>query len=103
MSLPNIEGTLEHFGISATDNEDLERMSLFDSGKIERIGAVVARLLEKGKGRAVIDYDPTYPYTVLRVYTDFSFIPDAAFKVTFDGERYLFESVPTTDSKDPNP
>lgn len=100
MGISNFDEILAHFEISENSEEQL---SVFDSTKIENIGAAVAFDLSKGKGRAVIDYDPTYPYAVLRMYTDFSFIPDAAFKVTFDGERYLFESVPTTGSKDPSP
>ncbi len=63
----NIEKVLNHFEISEDDGEHL---SIFDSAKIERIGAAVAFDLSKKKGRAIIDYDPAYPFAILRICTN---------------------------------
>lgn len=62
----DIEQILNHFEISKTDKEDLR---IFSSEQIENIGAAVIFDLSKGKGRAIIDYDPAYPFAVLRVCT----------------------------------
>ena len=70
MVIPNKIGydeILNHFGISENDNVQL---SVFNSAEIEHIGTIVAFDLSKGKGRAVIDYDPAYPFAVLRICTD---------------------------------
>lgn len=66
MSLPNIGKVLNHFEISENNEEDL---SIFDSTKIEKIGALVAFELSKKKGRAIIDYDPAYQFAILRICT----------------------------------
>lgn len=71
-------------------------MTVFDSDKIERIGSAIAFCLAKGKGRAIIDYDPAYPHATLRICTDTPNIPET-YKVTRDGERYVFEPVPPND------
>lgn len=64
MSLPNIEQILSHFEINETNEENL---SILDSAKIENVGVAVAFDLSKRKGRAIIDYDPAYPFAVLRI------------------------------------
>ncbi|MCM1165643.1 MAG: hypothetical protein NC401_06495 [Ruminococcus sp.] len=96
MSLPNYNELLEHFGISESNDE---RMTVFGSEKIERIGAAIAFSLAKGKGRAIIDYDPAYPYAVLRICTDTPNIPET-YKVAWDGERYVYEPDPPKDLKE---
>lgn len=65
MGISNVDETLAHFEISENSEEQL---SVFDSTQIENIGAAVAFDLSKGKGRAIIDYDPAYPYAVLRIH-----------------------------------
>lgn len=95
MSLPNYNELLNHFGIVKGDNEEL---TAFDSDKIERIGVAIAFGLAKGKGRAIIDYDPAYPHAVMRLCTDCPNIPET-YKVTCDGDRYFFELVTPMDSK----
>lgn len=60
----NSEEILAHYGISKEEIGD--NLTTFESTKIERIGVAIAYDLAKGKGRAVIDYDPAYPWSVLR-------------------------------------
>lgn len=95
MSEQNFKELLEYFGISVSNSE---QMTVFDSGKIERIGVAIAFYLAKGKGRAIIDYDPVYPHATLRICTDTPNIPET-YKVTRDGERYVLEPVPSNDLK----
>lgn len=64
--VPNAEEVFEHFGITETECSEL---SIFSGEKVERIGAAIKFDLAKGKGRAVIDYDPAYPFAIMRVYT----------------------------------
>ncbi|MCX4355639.1 MAG: hypothetical protein OSJ43_05365 [Oscillospiraceae bacterium] len=99
MSEPNYNELLEHFGISESNGE---QMTVFDCEKIERIGSAIAFYLAKGKGRAIIDYDPAYPHAALRICTDTPNIPET-YKVTWDGERYVFEPVPPNDLKGQSP
>lgn len=96
MGISNIDEILAHFEISENGEAQL---SVFDSAKIENIGAAVAFDLAKGKGRAVIDYDPAYPFAVLRTITNFPNIPET-YKVGLDGERFVLEPVMPMDSKD---
>lgn len=67
VDIPNGEEILNHFGISETEGVYL---SVFNSAKIENIGKVVAFHLAKTKGRAVIDYDPAFPFAVFRIFID---------------------------------
>lgn len=99
MSLPNYNELLEHFGITESKSE---QMTVFDSGKIEQIGSVIAFNLAKGKGRAIIDYDPAYPHAALRIFTDTPNIPET-YKVTWNGERYAFEPITPNDLKGQSP
>lgn len=63
----DIHEILNHFEIS---ENDIERLSVINSAEIERIGVIIAFNLSKGKGRAVINYDPAYPFAVIRIYSD---------------------------------
>ena len=96
MNLPNYNKILEHFVIPENKSEE---MTVFDSRKIEQIGSAIAYCLVKGKGRAIIDYDPAYPYAILRICTD---TPNTSeiFKVTCEEGQYSFEPIALTDSKD---
>ena len=64
--IPSVNEVLAHYGISESEAEYL---TIFSSAKIERIGTVIAFELAKRKGRAVINYDPAYPFAVLRVFS----------------------------------
>ena len=63
---PSTSEVLAHYGIS--ENE-AEYLTIFSSKKIKRIGAVIAFELAKRKGSAVINYDPAYPFAVLRIFS----------------------------------
>lgn len=64
MSIPSGDEIIAHYGISK--NEVGDDLIVFESEKVEQVGAAIAFDLAKGKGRAVIDYDPAYPWSVLR-------------------------------------
>lgn len=67
MDVTNAEEILEHFGIRETE---VAYLSLFNSAKINNIGTILAFILAETKGRAVIDYDPAFPFAVLRICID---------------------------------
>lgn len=96
VNVPSTDEVFEHFGITATECGEI---SIFSSEKVERIGTVIKFDLSKGKGRAVIDYDPAYPFAVLKTITNFPNIPET-YKVGLDGERFVLEPVMPMDSKD---
>ena len=64
MEFPKLEDALKHFGITEKDGEEI---SVFNNTQIGHIGAAIAFDLSKGRGRVIIDYDPTYPVAVVRI------------------------------------
>lgn len=58
---PDGENVLEHFGLAPKDGT-----SIFESSKLAELFLVLSSTVISAPRRFVVDFDPAYPYSVLR-------------------------------------
>lgn len=65
--IKTIEETLKHFGV---DKSNLANLYMGYSEQIKNIGIAITRHIKKGKGKAVIYFDPDFPRYLIAYEND---------------------------------